>query len=99
MTSFIPFEDTTGPAEDLEVFGYLRNGIQVLPDPEGDIPFHKQGQPIHTTYFNNATAESVVIATTNTDFNPLPFTRFVGTNTTQVNQPQFLSVNETIYME
>ena len=97
--SFIPYLESTGPGYDLETFAYLRNGYAVLPDPRGDIPFHVHGKPIPDQYYKSANATSVEVATTYADTNPLPFTRWIGTSTRQINQPQFLSVNETIYLE
>ena len=97
--SFIPYLETTGPADDLETFSYLRNAFTVLPEPPGAIPFHTQGQPIPDIYQVHTGPAQVLQATTVQNVNPLPFTRFVGTSVRQVNQPQFLSVNEDIYLQ
>jgi hypothetical protein len=88
---------TTGPAEDIEMFDYIRNEYPTLPDPPGDIPFYEQAFPLPDPYQRHTSSEQVIQATTYQDFNPLPFTRFVGTSTEQINQPQFLSVNEIIF--
>lgn len=87
-----------GPAYDLEA-RYLMHPATTLPDPRG-YPFHLQGQPI---WFDqpHITPTEVAIATHPTDYNPLPFTRFVGVGLEgqepkQINQPSNLSVNEII---
>lgn len=95
----IPFLEATGPAYDLETFSYMRNAYAVLPDPPGLIPFHKQGAPIPDIYQVHTGPPQVIQATTFQETNPLPFTRFVGTSLRQINQPQFLSVNEDIYLQ
>lgn len=92
----------TGPGTDLEV-GYLQHPMKSLPDPPG-FPFDRQGQPIPFDQPHVST-EQVVQMTQYTDTNPLPFQHFVGVGLTgdpaprQINQPQFLSVNEDIYIQ
>lgn len=98
MSSLIPFLETSGPAADLETFAYLRNEFPVLPDPQSDIPFHKQGMPLPDP-FVNVGASQVVQATTIQPINPFPFGHFVGKVPRQINQPQFLSINEDIYIQ
>lgn len=95
----IPYLETSGPSDDLEVFAYMRNAFPVLPDPRGTIPFHIQGQPIGDIYNVHTQNIEVEQATKFKKNNPLPFTRFVGTFIRQINQPQFISVNEDIYLE
>ena len=95
----IPFLGTTGPAEDLETFNYIRDAIPHLPDPPGFIPFHRQGQPIPDQFKPQTGEPEVVHATNAQSTNPLPFTRWHGTTVRQINQPQFLSVNEDIYLQ
>lgn len=87
-----------GPAYDLE-HNYLKHPDRTLPDPPG-FPFDKQGQPI---FFDqpHVTPLEVGIATHTPTANPLPFGHFVGVGLfggrpSQINQPEFLSVNETI---
>lgn len=77
----------------------MRNEFPVLPNPPGDIPFHTQGQPLPDIYNVHTQAIEVEQATKFKSKNPLPFTRFVGTFIRQINQPQFISVNEDIYLE
>ena len=88
-----------GPSEDLEI-NYIKKPTMMLPDPPG-IPFNKQGVPI---YFDqpHTSHQEILQATTNTRTDPLPFQRFVGVGLNnkrpkQINQPDFLGVNETIY--
>lgn len=98
MASFL---EMTGPAEDLEV-NYMLKPTMVLPDPKG-IPFRKQGVPI---YFDqpHITQYDVEQATNYFSVNPLPFDRFYGIGVNggpprQINQPDFLSINEDIYLQ
>lgn len=97
--SRVPYLNMTGPADDLEVLNYTKIGHTFLPDPQGDIPFYVQGKPIPDPYQVHTQPPQITQATTYCDNNPLPFTRFVGTFTRQINQPGFLSVNEDIYLE
>jgi len=91
----------TGPAEDLYL-AYMHRPVQMLPDPEG-LPFHVQGHPI---YFDqpHISQEDVQQATTDKPVNPLPFHHFVGVGIAgnppkQINQPDFISINEDIYLQ
>lgn len=95
----IPYLASAGYSTDLETFAYQRNEFVVLPDPVGDIPFHVQGQPIPDYQQKHITAGQVVQATNFLTNNPWPFTRFVGKFPRQINQPQFLSINEQIYFQ
>lgn len=63
------------------------------------IPFHEQAFPLPDPQQSHTTPLQVVIATTNAPFDPIPFTRFFGPFHRQIHQPQFLSVNTTIYDE
>jgi hypothetical protein len=95
MSSYL---NMTGRADDLEAM-YLVHPAKTLPDPPG-FPFDVQGQPIwfdqpHTTPLEMA------VATHPPTNNPLPFQSFVGVGyqgqiPRQINQPEFLSVNEII---
>jgi hypothetical protein len=91
--------DITGPPEDLYTV-YHNKPHKALPDPKG-IPFHVQGQPI-TFDQPHIDANDVVQATQDTTVNPLPFNHFVGVGLNggpveQINQPDFLGVNEVIF--
>jgi hypothetical protein len=83
----------SGSNSDLENFLYLRKTFPVLPDPPG-IPFHVQGVQIGDPAFKTFSQEQLVQCTTYPSFNPLPFTRWTGTNIHQQNVGQFASVNE-----
>lgn len=95
----IPYLQSVGPSSDLETFAYQRHEFIVLPDPEGMIPFHTQGQPIPDYQQQHVTSGVVETATHFTATNPWPFTRFVGTYQRQIHQPQFLGINEQIYFQ
>lgn len=87
----------TGPAEDLYIV-YHQLPLKALPDPTG-IPFHIQAQPIFMDQ-PHTTQEQVDQATRYETTNPLPYDHFVGVGLTgepappQINQPDFLSVND-----
>ena len=90
----------TGPGYDLES-QYLKQPTKTLPDPSG-FPFDLQGIPI---YFDqpHINSQDVSIATHTATTNPLPYNRFVGVGLPgqsgppkQINQPDFLSINDTI---
>lgn len=90
-----------GPADDLEI-AYLHHPGKTLPDPKG-LPFHLQGQPI---YFDqpHVTYEQVEQATQYKTSNPFPYGRFIGVGLNgspprQINQPDFLSINDDIYLQ
>jgi len=93
---------TTGPAEDLEI-GYLEHPTRTLPDPRG-FPFDKQGQPIpfdqpHIDSFDVSQATTLDLKS-----NPLPYQRFIGRGIAgqpprQINQPDFLSINDDIVLQ
>lgn len=88
----------TGPSYDLE-HTYLKHPDKTLPDPVG-FPFDKQGQPI---FFDqpHITPLDVTVATNPPGSNPLPYGHFIGVGLSgqpprQINQPDFLGINETI---
>lgn len=83
----------SGLGSDLEHFYYLRQSYPILPDPPG-IPFHMQGIQIIDPTFKNTNDQQRIQCTTYPSFNPLPFTRWTGTNIHQQNVGGFLSVNE-----
>lgn len=91
----------TGPAEDLYM-EYATQPAVVLPPPRG-FPFNIQGKPV---YFDqpHIGPEQVAQATQYQTTNPLPFQHFVGVGINggipkQINQPDFLGVNEDIYIQ
>lgn len=91
----------TGPAYDLEAT-YLKHPTKTLPDPPG-YPFHMQGMPIYFDQPHIGPTE-IVVATGATKTNPLPFGHFIGVGVNgaapkQINQPDFLSINEDIYFQ
>lgn len=87
----------SGPAFDLETRAYMRKTFPVLPDPSTGIPFHMQGAPLPDPLQTHTVHPDVKQATHNLVSNSLPFHHFVGTFHAQINQPQFLGVNEKIY--
>lgn len=95
----IPYLSTAGYSTDLETFAYMRNEFTILPDPGNNIPFNIQGQPIPDYQQVHVTSGQVLQATNYLTNNPWPFTRFVGKFQRQINQPQFLSINEQIYFQ
>lgn len=91
----------TGPAEDLEIV-YLNHPTKTLPDPKG-FPFDLQGSPI---FFDqpHINSRDVMQATQDLSVNPLPYERFIGVGVNgaaprQINQPDFLSINDDIYLQ
>lgn len=75
----------------------LVSPFSLLGPPQGtDIPFDIQAPPIHNGQFKYVQPREVKIETTYAQSNPLPFLHFTGPFPTQVNQPQFLSVNDQI---
>lgn len=98
MASNLP---ATGPGEDLYMV-YQIHPYKTLPDPPG-FPFHIQAQPIFMDQ-PHTSEKDVIQMTTEELTNPLPFNHFVGTGLNggpprQINQPDFLSVNEDIYFQ
>jgi hypothetical protein len=79
---------------------FFKHPFQLLANPGGRIPFHQQGIPIpdplqqHFGWEQREVAKSAY----NTS-NRLPLGRFLGTDWTQKNQPEFLSGNERIAFE
>ena len=94
-----PYLQTVGYSDDLETFAYTRNDFKILPDPPGNIPFGIQGHPIPDYQQVHVTAGQVYQATHFLKTNPWPFTRFVGKFQRQINQPDFLSINEEIFIQ
>lgn len=100
-----PLIRITGPSQDLEAV-YLQHPERTLPHPKGRIPFKKQGVQIMPEQYHVQNIELHQM-TKNTLTNPLPFSRnrFIGLPAVtddqprQINQPQFLSVNEDIYFQ
>jgi hypothetical protein len=91
----------TGLGEDLYMT-YIQHPHKALPDPPG-FPFHIQAQPV---YFEqpHIDAMDVAQATQDNPTNPLPFDHFVGVGLNgepprQINQPDFLGINEDIYLQ
>lgn len=99
MSSSVPYLQTVGYSDDLETFAYMRNTYKILPDPPGNIPFNIQGHPIPDYQQAHVSAGQVYQATHFLKTNPWPFTRFVGRYQRQINQPDFLSVNEEIFIQ
>lgn len=83
----------SGRGNDLETFHYLRKTFAVLPDPPG-IPFFEQGSQIVDPTYKNFSQLHLIQCTSYQDFNPLPFTRWTGTNIHQQNVGGNLSVND-----
>jgi hypothetical protein len=83
----------SGRGNDLETFSYLRKSFPVLPDPPG-IPFYEQGAPLPDPQFKTVTEQHLIQCTSYQSFNPLPFTRWTGTNIHQQNVGGTLSVND-----
>jgi len=90
-----------GPGYDIEV-NYLRRPHLTLPNPAG-FPFDKQGMPI---YFDqpHISPLDVAVATKTMSTNPLPYGHFIGVGINgapprQINQPDFLSISEDIYLQ
>lgn len=80
----------------------MRHPYRHLPDPKG-IPFYKQGTQI---IFDQPHIDQrdVTQATTYLETNPLPYGHFVGVGLNgeaprQINQPDFLSINDDIYLQ
>lgn len=97
-TPVIPYLETPGPGYDLETFAYIRGHYQVLPPPKNtSIPFHLQGAPLPDPLQKHTQNPQIDQATHYTTTNPLPYGHFVGTFHKQINQPQFLSVNEILF--
>jgi len=70
----------------------------LLHHPRGSqIPLDTQASPLPDPQQVHVQPIQIHIATTPTPYDPLPFTRFFGPFHRQINQPQFLSINETIY--
>lgn len=91
----------TGLGDDLYIT-YMLHPHKTLPDPPG-FPFHIQGQPI---YFDQPHTSPLDIAQATQDkpTNPLPFNHFVGVGVNggpprQINQPDFLGINEDIFLQ
>lgn len=85
-----------GPAYDLEAF-YIRNPTALLPDPEGLIPFGRQGAPIPDIYQKHVSYKEQAQMVGEHSTNPLPTKYWTGTSIRQVNAggPSFyLGVNE-----
>lgn len=92
---------TTGPATDLEA-NYLKQPTKTLPDPVG-YPFGVQGMPIYFDQPHISPLE-ILVATGNHANNPLPYGHFIGVGIAgappqQINQPDFLSINEDLYFK
>ena len=95
--STISYLDSTGPGEDLETFAYIRHHYTFLPNPPGLIPFGIQGRPLPDMSQKHVQQPQVKQATTIQKTNDLPYGHFVGTFHRQINQPQFLSVNDQLF--
>lgn len=89
--------NNTGANDDLEHFAVQRKEFSVLPPPKSSIPFNRQGQPIPDPLQVHTHQAEVRQETTPLTTNPLPYHRFHGPFPRQINQPQFLAVNDQFY--
>ena len=92
-----PYRSTAGPGHDLEVFSYERGSYNTLAAPSIPVPFGAQGIQILDFQNRHTEAPQVAQAVGYHVDNPLPFERFHGPFDRHVNEPQFLSVNETVF--
>lgn len=91
------YRRTPGPGHDLEVFAYENREYYTLPKPKIPTPFGVQGEQILDFQNRHTEAAQVSQAIGFHSTNPLPYERFVGPFHRHVNEPQPLSVNETMY--
>jgi hypothetical protein len=79
---------------------FFKHPFQLLKNPGGGIPFHRQAFPIPDPLQKHFTVEehNVVTSAYNTS-NTLPLNRFLGTDWSQQNQTKFLGANERIAFE
>lgn len=89
----LPYEQTSGPSWDLEMFSKQRGKYAKLPDP-GNLPYGLQAMPIPDFQQRHTSLQERTQLIGYHHTNPLIFGRFLGTSTEQTNQPEFLSVNE-----
>ena len=69
---------------------------QIIPDPS-KIPFGVIPDMPPDPYNTHTLELQVEVMTTNSETNPFPWGHFTGPIHHQVNQPQYLSVNDTYY--
>lgn len=89
----LPYQQTAGPSWDLEMFSKQRGKYTKLPDP-GNLPYGTQADPIPDFQQRHTSLREIRQVVGYHFTNPLIGGRFLGTSTEQVNQPEFLSVNE-----
>lgn len=94
------YSTESGPSFDnytkvLHTYGYIPLPFQLAPDP-ANVVLHQQGVPIPDPLQKHSVREDVKQATHILGSNPLPYHHFIGLSDQQINQPQFLGVNEKI---
>lgn len=79
---------------------FFKEPFRMLKNPGGGIPFGLQGYPIPDPLQKHFTVEQrEVVTKAYNASNRLPLGRFLGTQWSQPNQPQFLGANERIVFE
>lgn len=79
---------------------YFKHPFQLLKRPASNIPFHLQAFPIPDPQQQRFGLEQWYVAKNSYNTpNHLPLGRFLGTDWSQPNQPQFLGGNERIAFE
>ena len=94
------FTTKSGPASDLATkryytFGYRAFPVVTVPEPY-NVVLHLQGSPLPDPLQKHSVVEDVKQATHYLKSNPLPYHHFIGLSDDQINQPQYLGVNEKI---